>query len=133
MRLDVAATPARSFPAVRGSEDRLAHALLNLILNAHEAILQRGRGTIRLSGRVAGDGESVTLVLEDDGPGIAAEMRDRLFQPFITSKTGRLLAGLGLPVARWLLEESTGSVHEEPAARGARFVVQLAAWRAAAG
>jgi signal transduction histidine kinase len=133
VRLDVSETPARSFPAVRGSEARLAHALLNLVLNAHEAIIQRGRGTIRLSGRVAEDGGRVTLVVEDDGPGMATDVRDRLFEPFVSSKTGQLLAGLGLPVARWLLEESTGSVHHEAAPHGARFVVELATWRAAGG
>lgn len=125
---DAAVPPLRSLPAVRGSEDRLAHALLNLVLNARDAIAGRGRGTIRLTGRAADDARRVTLVMEDDGPGVAAEVRDRLFEPFVTSKTGRLLAGLGLAVSRWLVEESEGTVRHEPQARGARFVVDLAAW-----
>jgi C4-dicarboxylate-specific signal transduction histidine kinase len=132
VRLDTAQAPLRSLPAVRGSEDRLAHALLNLVVNAHEAIVQRGRGTIRLSGRVAEDGRTVALVVEDDGPGTPAEMRDRLFEPFVTTKTGRPLAGLGLTVARWLVEDCAGSVRHEPAAHGARFVVDLATWRPSA-
>jgi signal transduction histidine kinase len=126
--LDAAVPPLRSLPAVRGSEDRLAHALLNLVMNAREAIAGRGRGTIRLTGRADDDARKVTLVMEDDGPGVAAEVRDRLFEPFVTTKTGRLLAGLGLAVSRWLVEESEGTVRHEPQARGARFVVELAAW-----
>jgi C4-dicarboxylate-specific signal transduction histidine kinase len=133
VRLDAAQAPVRSFPAVRGSEDQLGHALLNLVVNAHEAIVQRGRGTIRLSGRAGEDGRTVALVVEDDGPGTPAEIRDRLFEPFVTTKTGRPLAGLGLPVARWLVEDCAGSVRHEPAANGARFVVVLAIWRPSSG
>ena len=132
VRLDTGSAPVQSLPAVQGSEDQLAHALLNLVVNAHEAIAQRGRGTIHLSGRVAEDGRTVRLVVEDDGPGTAAEIRDRLFEPFVTTKTGGRLAGLGLPVARWLVEDCAGSVRHEPASHGARFVVELATWRASA-
>jgi len=133
VRLDAGPVPVRSLPAVRGSEGQLGHALLNLVVNAQEAIAERGRGTIRLSGRVAEDGRTVTLVVEDDGPGTPAEIRDRLFEPFVTTKAGRPLAGLGLPVARWLVEDCGGRVRCEPATHGARFVVELVTWRASAG
>jgi signal transduction histidine kinase len=125
---DYSGTLTPPLPAVKGVEDRIEHALLNLFLNAHEA-LGEGRGSaIRLSGRAASNGRRVELVMEDDGPGVPAEVRDRLFQPFVTTKQGRPMAGLGLAVAKMLVEEAGGGVRHEPGRSGARFVVELPAW-----
>jgi signal transduction histidine kinase len=70
----------------------------------------------------------VELAMEDDGPGVSASVRDRLFQPFVTTKQGRPLAGLGLAVTRTLIEETGGTVRYEPVNPGARFVVELPVW-----
>lgn len=125
---DYSAALAPPLPAVKGIEDRIEHALLNLLLNAHEAVAEGRGSTIRLSGRAASNGRWVELVMEDDGPGVPAEVKDRLFQPFVTTKKGRPLAGLGLAVTKMLIEDLGGSVRHEPARSGASFVVQLPAW-----
>ena len=126
--LDQSTALATALPAVRGVEDRLAHALLNLLINAHEA-LAGGLGTsIRVSARVVAGGRMLELVMEDDGPGVSAAVRDRLFQPFVTTKQGRPLAGLGLAVTRMLVEEGGGTVRHEPTGPGAKFVVEVPVW-----
>jgi len=125
---DQSAALATALPAVRGVDDRLAHALLNLLMNAHEALAGGVGTTIRVSARVVAGGRMVELAMEDDGPGVSAAVRDRLFQPFVTTKQGRSLAGLGLAVTRMLVEEGGGSIRHEPSGSGARFVVELPVW-----
>jgi len=125
---DQSAALATALPAVRGVDDRLAHALLNLLMNAHEALAGGVGTTIRVSARVVAGGRMVELAMEDDGPGVSAAVRDRLFQPFATTKQGRSLAGLGLAVTRMLVEEGGGSIRHEPSGSGARFVVELPVW-----
>jgi signal transduction histidine kinase len=119
---------ATALPAVRGVEDRLAHALLNLLMNAHEALAGGVGTTIRVRARVVAGGRMVELAMEDDGPGVSAAVRDRLFQPFVTTKQGRPLAGLGLAVTRMLVEEVGGAVRHELTGSGAKFVVELPVW-----
>jgi signal transduction histidine kinase len=125
---DQSAALATALPAVRGVDDRLAHALLNLLMNAHEALAGGVGTTIRVSARVVAGGRMVELAMEDDGPGVSAAVRDRLFQPFVTTKQGRSLTGLGLAVTRMLVEEGGGSIRHEPSGSGARFVVELPVW-----
>jgi signal transduction histidine kinase len=125
---DQSAALATALPAIRGAEDRLSHALLNLLVNAHEALAGGLGTTIRVSARVVAGGRRVELAMEDDGPGVPGSVRDRLFQPFVTTKQGRPIAGLGLDVARLLVEETGGTVRYEPVSPGARFVVELPVW-----
>jgi signal transduction histidine kinase len=122
---------AAKLPAVRGVEEHLTHALLNLMLNANEALQERRAGTIEMTATTAPDGRSIAVVIEDDGPGVPTELQPRLFEPFVTTKRDTATAGLGLAVARQLLENVGGRVRYEPraqAAPGARFVVELMVW-----
>jgi signal transduction histidine kinase len=112
-----------SLPLVRGVREYLDHALLNLLLNAVEAIGQR-EGTIRL--RAAAKGGSVEVTVADDGPGVAPELRGRLFEPFVTTKRRIRLAGLGLAVARDLIGRAGGTLELVHAVgRGACFRMTL--------
>ena len=125
---DQSAALAPALPPVRAVEDRLTHALLNLLVNAHEALAGGVGTTIRVSAGVVASGRMVELAIEDDGPGVSVAVRDRLFEPFVTTKPDRLLAGLGLAVTRMLVEEMGGTVRHEPVRPGAKFVVSLPAW-----
>jgi signal transduction histidine kinase len=110
--------------AVRGSEEPLTDILTNLVVNAIEAVAEGGRVVVSL----ACDGVNVVLEIADDGPGIPAEYRERLFQPFFTTKPSG--TGLGLAIVERRVAELGGSIHwESPAAggRGARFRVRLPA------
>ena len=113
-------------PAVRGVDDQLRHALMNVMVNAYEAVGRQGGGTVYLT--AATSGGVVRIEVIDDGPGVSPEVVDRLFEPFVTTKTELPLAGLGLVVARALLEQSGGTLRSEPTGSGSRFVLELPVW-----
>ena len=106
--------------AVEGDADQLHQALLNLVLNAIDA-MPRG-GVLR--GRIARVGERCTLALEDTGAGVSAEVVPRLFDPFFTTKAKG--SGLGLAKVRTVAEAHGGSVaFASGAAGGAVFTITL--------
>lgn len=109
---------------VRADALRLEQALGNLLRNALEAVGERGE--IVVFARSVG--EEILLGVEDDGPGVPEEVRDRLFEPFFTTRTEG--AGLGLALVRRIAELHGGSArHETPRRGGARFLVALPAQR----
>jgi C4-dicarboxylate-specific signal transduction histidine kinase len=125
--LDLGATNAVPLPAVIGVEAHLEHALLNLVVNAIDAFADRPRGRISVGAEL--DGSRVTLYVTDDGPGVAQEIRERLFEPFVTTKREEAVAGLGLAVARQLLRWHGGNVRYLPDdGPGARFAADFAVW-----
>jgi len=106
--------------------DKIRRAVSNVAANACDAM--GGQGRLRFSARILagadGTGERLELDLADEGPGVPPEIRDRVFEPFVTlgKKRG---TGLGLAVARRFVEDHGGSLDllppPEPPARGARF------------
>ena len=101
-------------PPVRGQPDRLQQVLLNLLLNAADAV--DGEGRVRIS--VSVEDEAVVLDIADDGPGIAEEVRDHLFEPFVTSKPPGEGTGLGLAVSHTIVERLGGSLEALEAPEG---------------
>jgi nitrogen fixation/metabolism regulation signal transduction histidine kinase len=100
----------------------MRRALDNLVRNAVEAIDasgERGRVVVR-----AGlEGGQPFIAIEDDGPGIEGDDRQRVFEPYYTTKeTG---TGLGLAIVKKIVLEHGGSVTLEPAERGSRFMIRL--------
>ena len=117
-----ASTLARpDMPAVKANGPVLAHAVLNLVLNAFEADAQ----TVTVKAEMRG--KTVDITIADDGPGIAPAMRSRLFEPFATTKDVAV-AGLGLAVARYLVTPWGGTLVHASNGSGARFVLTLDAW-----
>jgi signal transduction histidine kinase len=125
---DVALTTelAPDLPRVGLSHRRIVQVLLNLVLNAADA-LPRAGGKIAV--RAARHGPAhVRIEVEDNGSGIAAEVKDRLFEPFVTTKGVGEGTGLGLAVCRGLVEAASGTIAVEAGAEGgARFVIDLPA------
>jgi signal transduction histidine kinase len=115
---------APALAPVRLGHEQLVQVLLNLVMNAADAL--GGRGTIELSARPSGRG--VTIVVSDDGPGVDPSVREHLFEPFVTTKDVGRGTGLGLAVSRGLVESAGGSLELDDAhAPGARFVIELPA------
>ena len=112
-------------PDVAIAEDPLRQIVLNLALNAIEATRTGGR--VRLSGvrgRV-GDAAAVDFVVDDEGPGVPDELRQRLFDPFFSTRSERP-GGLGLAVCARLARDAGGSIQVESSPQGgARFRVCL--------
>jgi two-component system, NtrC family, sensor kinase len=110
-------------PLVAMAEDELVQVLLNLLFNAADAVPAK-EGRIDVRARCVPEG--VRVEVEDNGPGIALEIRDRLFEPFTTTKEVGKGTGLGLAVCRGLCEAAGGTIAAEDATgRGARFVVTI--------
>jgi two-component system NtrC family sensor kinase len=103
--------------------------LLNLAINAGHAIASARptdgeAGVVTL--RVARAGEHVRVEVEDTGPGIPKGIRDRLFEPFVTTKEVGAGTGLGLAVCRGIVHSAGGDISlDESYAAGARFIVLL--------
>lgn len=126
-----------SLPVVYGDQDRLIQAFLNLVKNAAEAVnatRQDGaviqlksafRPGMRLS--VPGSPNKVNLPLEfivaDNGPGVAAELRPHLFEPFVTSKANG--SGLGLPLVAKIIGDHGGVIECQSTDRGATFRILM--------
>jgi C4-dicarboxylate-specific signal transduction histidine kinase len=114
---------AADLPPIGMAEERLEQVLLNLLLNAGDAVSHPG-GAIAISARLE-DG-LVVIHVDDDGPGIAPEVFDKLFEPFVTTKEVGKGTGLGLAVCRGLVEAAGGSISAERAPLGgARFALRL--------
>lgn len=100
-------------------------AVLGILL---ENSRQAGARHVRLTGALAParGGAEIVLRLQDDGPGLAEADRERVFEPFFTSRRAEGGTGLGLPIARSLLAGSQGSIAALPVPAGALFEVRLA-------
>lgn len=109
--------------------DALNQVLINLMVNALDAVGRDGR--IRITTAVhrnGGGAPSVVVGVTDDGPGIPAEMRERIFEPFYTTKDAGEGTGLGLSVSQELLEVQHGRlVLRSDPGEGATFEVRLPA------
>jgi signal transduction histidine kinase len=122
---DLSGLNVSRLPALRANGPALAHVMLNLVLNAFET----DAPSVRLAACVHRAGTAVEITVDDDGPGVAPAVRDRLFEPFVTTKTAPV-AGLGLAVARHLVTAWGGALEYRapPTGSGARFVLTLDAW-----
>jgi len=86
-------------------ETQFKQALINLLVNARQVLKSGGTVTVRTR---AGSHGEVVVEVADDGPGIPAEARDRIFEVFYSSRGGG--TGLGLPIARQIVERHGGTI-----------------------
>ncbi len=117
--LDIALPPETL--RVMGNPIRLEQVLINLFQNALEAVGPDDGGRVEVRANETGD--TVTLTVADNGPGIPAEIREDLFMPFNTSKENGL--GLGLVIAKDIVSDYGGRIEVESDASGTRFSVHL--------
>jgi PAS domain S-box-containing protein len=109
-------------PIVEGDPELLKIVFVNLMINAAQAM--KNRGTIEVALRTSG--ERCEVVFSDHGPGIPSEVREKIFQPFFTTKARG--TGLGLPTARRLIEAHGGTIAILcPPGGGTRVTIQLPA------
>jgi signal transduction histidine kinase/NAD-dependent dihydropyrimidine dehydrogenase PreA subunit len=110
--------------------DQLAQVLVNLAKNGLEAMEGRS-GVVRLAAAPAPDPDHVRLTVEDQGRGIPAEARDRIFQPFFTTKSIGKGTGLGLAISYGIVKMHRGTIwfdsrfDESGEGRGTTFVIEL--------
>ena len=112
--------------ALRMVSDHVVQVLMNLLINAADALdgSEEAAPTIRVETRRAGAG--VVLAVTDNGPGIASENLGRIFEPHFTTKPPGRGSGLGLSLCRSLMQQDGGEIHVESAVgQGTTVLVTL--------
>lgn len=114
-------------PPIEGEEQLVTQILLNLVLNAIQALpeTEGEHGTVTITTRREGD--LVRLRVHDTGPGIPEEIRNHVFEPFFTTKPQGESTGLGLAVAHQLVERHRGHIAMETGDQGTTMIVDLPA------
>ena len=100
--------------------------MLNLVENARDAIGSRPDGRISVSTRLGEAGDRAMLVVEDNGPGVPPDLKDRVFTPYFTTKHAKGGTGLGLAIVHRIVSDHGGriAVSDAPGG-GARFAIEL--------
>jgi two-component system, sporulation sensor kinase E len=121
-RVELKIEIAEGLPEARLDAAKIRQVLVNLIQNAAEAMKSGGHVSVRASRFPEGGG--VVIAVVDDGPGMTESVRERIFQPFFTTKfTG---TGLGLAITRSLVEQHGGRIDvDSELGRGTTFFVML--------
>jgi signal transduction histidine kinase len=128
---------APDLPPIEADKDQLAQVFYNLLENARDAIAGRLTasqaaavaavpGKITVETRRGDQGDRVILLLDDNGPGIPSEIKDKLFTPYFTTKHGKDGTGLGLAIVHRIIADHGGRISPGDApGGGARFTVEL--------
>lgn len=117
---------AKGLPPVLADRIQLQQVVVNLVVNAVQAMAQTPIDQRRLTLRTSFDGDRVHVSVEDTGPGIDEAQQQRLFESFFTTKSNGM--GMGLPICRSILETCGGAINASNAeSGGAAFVFTLPA------
>ncbi|HZO43168.1 MAG TPA: response regulator [Methylomirabilota bacterium] len=117
----------RDLPLVWADGHQLKQVIVNLVTNARQAVQDSAPPRqLRLATRYDERHSSVGIEVADSGPGIPAELRARVFEPFFTTKPDGEGTGLGLALARGMVEGHGGTIEiESTPGEGARFIISL--------
>lgn len=111
-------------PQVLVDADKLKQVFLNILRNAYEAVEEKGKINISISLLKEQEGSKIRVFISDNGSGIPEENRETIFEPFYTTKASGI--GLGLPIARKIIEQHRGTIRvKENAAQGTSFEILI--------
>lgn len=114
-----------ALPRIHADRDQLAQVLLNLIENARDATSSLA-AEARIAVQTRRVGDYVELIVDDNGPGLAADVKDRLFTPYFTTKHAAGGTGLGLAIVHRIVTDHGGRVAVgDGGLGGARFAIRL--------
>lgn len=117
---------ADHLPLVQARPQQIQQVLLNLLINAKDALLQVEGNDRRVRLAAELDGSGVAFTVRDNGPGIPVDLGQRIFEPFVTTKRARGGTGLGLSISRSIVEGYGGTIRvDSPPGQGASFRVWL--------
>ena len=123
--IDVRREYDESIPETMADAHQLQQVFLNLITNAEQAMEQRDGHHHRLTVRTRRNADAIRIEVEDTGDGIPANLIERIFNPFFTTKPTGSGTGLGLSISLGIVREHEGRIWAENPQTGARFVVEL--------
>jgi len=111
-----------NLPEVHADPSQLNQVLVNLVINAVQAMPSGGRLTLR----TLHDKDHISLIVEDTGTGMDGEVLKKIYTPFFTTKDVGQGTGLGLPVVHGIVTSHGGSINVESSVnQGSRFEIQL--------
>jgi signal transduction histidine kinase len=115
-----------SLPPVSADRDQLHQVLVNITLNAEQAMGEGGRLTVKTFSDVEDGRPWVCVSITDTGPGIEPALKERIFDPFFSTKPIGEGTGLGLSICKKIVEDHGGSIHvDSTPGQGATFTVRL--------
>jgi PAS domain S-box-containing protein len=126
--MDVETTLPNDLPKVLGDEGALTEAFAHLVANAAEAASGQQKPRVMLSAKPIREGQrtsGVVVTIQDNGKGISADLKDKIFSPFCTTKARGM--GLGLPIVKRTVFDHNGRVDIESNPRGTSVSVMLPA------
>jgi len=123
--IEVVTRYAPGLPDVLGAPDNLKQVILNLVINARDAMPEGGTLTVG----TAVDGATVRVSFCDTGPGIPPEIQSRIFDPFFTTKEPGQGTGLGLSVCYGIIKYHNGSISFRNTEQGGCFEIRLPVMR----
>lgn len=116
---------AEDLPSILGNANQLQQVLMNLAINAQQAIGEDG-GTVSFRTAIDDDNDSLVITVDDTGPGIDDEVVASIFEPFFTTKAAGDGTGLGLSVTYGIIQDHKGDIGVSDApGGGARFEIRL--------
>jgi two-component system nitrogen regulation sensor histidine kinase NtrY len=120
--LSIKASFSPDLPSLEVDPDQIKRAVLNLVDNAVEAVGQTGEVTVQTVWLP--QASRARIIVTDDGPGIAADDKEKLFVPYFSTKATGM--GLGLPIVHQIVSDHGGTIWvEDNPPRGSRFVIEL--------
>ncbi len=117
----------RDLPPVWGDADQLGQVLMNLVVNAEQAMADTiGKRRLTIRSRFDAEADSLEVSVADTGPGIPEEIRSRIFEPFFTTKAFGIGTGVGLSVSLGIVQSHGGTLEASAVpSGGACFVLRL--------
>lgn len=120
-------------PELIGSDDilviaepiRLEQVMVNLIMNALDAVQQVSDPFVRIAWRVCPSAQWVEILVEDNGPGIEPDCKEHIFDPYFTTKSPSKGLGLGLSISYNILQDFEGSIALKETNQGACFQIMI--------
>lgn len=100
-------------PSAPLDREKAQEAIENIIVNAMDAMPSGGRLSIELDNTIIGGKPYVTIRIKDTGQGMDADLMEKIFEPFFSTKDYKGGAGLGLPISKKIMEEHGGSISVE--------------------
>jgi len=123
-RIELRLTLGEKLPSLEGNANQLQQVLMNLLINAQQAMAGRS-GYVAITSRLLGSGK-VQVRVEDNGPGMRPELLKRIFEPFFTTKAAGQGTGLGLSVSFGIIQNHDGAIEvESTPGVGTSFIITL--------
>jgi signal transduction histidine kinase len=124
VRVDASLKPG--LPHLDADKNQLNQVLLNLVENARDAIGSRDGGRIWVTTKLGDAQDRIVFIVEDNGPGVPPDLKDKVFAPYFTTKHSKGGTGLGLAIVHRIVSDHGGRIAiSDRSGGGARFVIEL--------